>query len=59
MKRQLHQVSPDKKLIIILDNGSIHKSRKVRVFVKKQGWGELFFLPPYSPDYNSIERFWL
>lgn len=27
--RQLHQASPNKKLIIILDNGSIHKSRKV------------------------------
>lgn len=57
--RQLHKASPDKKLIIILDNGSIHKSRKVQAFVKKQGWVELFFLPPYSPEYNPIERFWL
>lgn len=57
--RQLHQESPDKKLIIIIDNGSIHKSRKVQAFVKKQGWIELFFLPLYSPEYNPIERLWM
>ncbi len=41
--RQLHKASPDKKLIIILDNGPIHKSRKVQAFIKKKGWVELFF----------------
>lgn len=56
---QLHKANPDKKLMIILDNSSIHKSKKVRAFVKKHGWVELFFLPPYSPEYNPIERFWL
>lgn len=44
--------------MLILDNGSIHKSRKVQAFVKKQDWVELFFLPPYSPEYNPVERFW-
>ena len=37
----------------------IHKSKKVRAFVKKHDWVQLFFLPPYSPEYNPIERFWL
>ncbi len=55
---QLHKAYPTKKLIIILDNGSIHKSKKVQLFIKKQDWVELFFLPPYSPEYNPIERFW-
>ena len=55
---QLHQSWPDKKLIIILDNGSIHKSKKVQKFILKHGWVELFYLPPYSPEYNPIERFW-
>ena len=45
--------------MIILDNGSIHKSKKAKGFVKKHDWVELFFLPPYSPEYNPIERFWL
>jgi transposase len=55
---QLHQSWPDKKLIIILDNGSIHKSKKVQKFILKHGWVKLFYLPPYSPEYNPIERFW-
>jgi len=55
---QLHKSFPDKKLMLILDNGSIHKSKKVQAFAKKHDWVELFFLPPYSPEYNLIERFW-
>ena len=55
---QLHKAHPNKKLAIILDNGSIHKSKKVQKFVTKHEWVELFFLPPYSPEYNPIERFW-
>jgi transposase len=55
---QLHQSNPHKKLMIILDNGSIHKSKKVQEFITKRDWIKLFFLPPYSPEYNPIERFW-
>lgn len=55
---QLHQAYKNKKLVIILDNGSIHRSIKVQKFVKKHAWVELFFLPPYSPEYNPIEMFW-
>ena len=55
---QLHKANPDKKLMIILDNGPIHKSKKVKSFIQKHQWVELFFLPPYSPEYNPIERFW-
>lgn len=57
--RQLHQSNPGKKMMIILDNGPIHKSKKVQKFVQTNPWVELLFLPPYSPEYNPIERFWL
>lgn len=58
--RQLHKSNPNKKLMLILDNGSIHKSKKVKSFIKKnQAWVQLFHLPPYSPEFNPIERFWL
>lgn len=56
--RQLHQAKPNKKLLIVLDNGSIHKSGKVKRFVEKNDWLELLYLPPYSPEYNPIEMFW-
>ena len=56
---QLHQNYRHKKIVLILDNGSIHHSNKVKRFVKTHDWIELFFLPPYSPEYNPMERFWL
>jgi len=43
-----------KRNILICDNASWHKKKSL-------DWGELEpqFLPPYSPDYNPIERLWL
>jgi transposase len=45
---------PTKRRILILDNASWHKAARLR-------WHhfECLFLPPYSPDFNPIERFWL
>ena len=48
-----------KKIVLILDNASSHKSNKVAEFVeihKKRL--ELLFLPPYSPELNPVERVW-
>jgi transposase len=40
--------------VVICDNASWHR-------VKSLNWGalEVVFLPPYSPDFNPIERLWL
>lgn len=45
---------PDKRLMLVLDNASWHK-------VKSLNWHHIepMYLPPYSPDFNPIERFWL
>lgn len=58
---QLHKANPNKKLMIILDNDLIHKSKEVQKLVRKNDWVKLFFLPAYSPEDNPIERFcqWL
>lgn len=56
---QLHQSFPGQLLVLILDNCSIHRSKKVKAFVAKTPWLELQPLAPYSPEYNPIERFWL
>ncbi|MCC5791634.1 MAG: transposase [Legionellaceae bacterium] len=32
---QPHKANPDKKMMIILDNGPIHKSKKVQRFLQK------------------------
>lgn len=50
----------DKPLTVILDNASIHKAKSIAPLTKwlaKQGV-TLYFLPPYSPELNRIERLW-
>jgi len=41
---------------VILDNAAFHRKKALR----KLAWGKirLLFLPPYSPDYNRIEKSW-
>jgi len=40
---------------IIMDNAAIHKSRETRERIEAAGC-HLLFLPPYSPDFNPIEK---
>lgn len=41
--------------IVVMDNLSVHKSKRVERLVEEAGC-ELLFLPPYSPDMNPIEE---
>ena len=43
--------------MVIMDNASFHKSSRIRELIE-QAECELLFLPPYSPDFNKIEKFW-
>jgi transposase len=44
-------------LAFIMDNATWHKTFEVKDFCKKNNI-TLLFLPPYSPEYNPIERVW-
>ena len=44
-----------KKSVVIMDNCSIHHVEEVKTLLDEAGI-LLFFLPPYSPDYNPIEN---
>jgi DDE superfamily endonuclease len=46
---------PQDKSIIVLDNCAIHRVNAIREIVEAQGV-LMFFLPPYSPDFNPIEE---
>ena len=49
--------SLEKGTVIVMDNASFHC--KKRLFSAAQNAGcKLLFLPPYSPELNSIEKFW-
>ena len=41
--------------IVVMDNLSVHKSRRIERLVEEAGC-TLLFLPPYSPDLNPIEE---
>jgi len=43
--------------IVVLDNLGSHKVEGVREAIEAAG-AELFYLPPYSPDFNPIELCW-
>jgi len=49
--KHMQRYSKNKKMVMVLDNASWHITSKIN-------WGRIkpFFLPPYSPDYNPIER---
>ena len=53
-------VYPDDPLVLVLDNVSYHHSADVQaLFALLQPRVQVLWLPPYSPDLNPIERFWL
>jgi transposase len=49
-----------KPLVVILDNASVHKAKEIEPLLKVlAGKGlKLYFLPPYSPELNRIEKLW-
>lgn len=43
--------------LLIMDNLSPHKSELTLSLIAQSG-AEVLFLPPYSPDFNPIEKMW-
>jgi len=43
--------------VVVMDNLAPHKSAAVREAIEATG-AEVWFLPPYSPDFNPIESMW-
>jgi transposase len=50
---QLAKETAGRKVVLVLDNASWHKAKSL-------AWHDIrpFYLPPYSPDLNPIERLW-
>jgi len=48
-----------RKIYMILDNVRYHHAKKLKPFLENnKDKLELVFLPPYSPDFNPMERVW-
>lgn len=55
---EIKQKYPGKIIIMVLDNCKSHFTEKVQKFLDANKNFFLLFLPPYSPDFNVIERLW-
>ena len=52
--KELSKRSKDKKLIIVMDRASWHKSQGLELPKNIK----IILLPPYSPELNPVERLW-
>lgn len=49
---KLSEKFKDKKIVLIMDNASFHKSKKLKIPKNIK----IYFIPPYSPELNPQER---
>ena len=55
--KKIKEKYPNKEIIIILDNAKYNHANYTTTYAELLGI-TLFFLPPYSPNLNLIERLW-
>jgi transposase len=56
---QLCRAYPDRPLLLVLDNASIHTARLVAAWLAEHPWVELLYLPAYSGHReNPVEKVW-
>lgn len=55
---QLQARNKDRTLVLVADNSSVHKAKRVMKFMEDHPRVKLFFLPAYSPEYNPTEQVW-
>jgi len=58
LKNVLYQYRHVSKIIMVLDNVAYHHANRIQKWLKNHPKLELFFLPPYSPELNAVERAW-
>jgi len=56
--KKLAKIYQSRKIFLIWDNASWHKSRKIRKFLKTTEQFTLFNFPPYTPELNPQEHIW-
>ncbi len=55
---QMLQHHKRRHLVVVMDQASPHTSKMTKAFIAKQKRLHVFYLPPYSPDFNPDEEVW-
>ena len=56
--RQMLFHHPRRHLVVVMDQATPHTSKMTRKFIENQKRLHVFYLPPYSPDWNPDEKVW-
>jgi len=51
----LPELTPDS--TIVMDNAAFHRKKRLEL-IALESCHKVVFLPPYSPEYNPIEKLW-
>ena len=56
--KQILQHHKRRHVVVVMDQARPHTSKKTRAFIESQKRLHVFYLPPYSPDWNPDEKVW-
>jgi transposase len=55
---QLLREHPRRHVVVVMDQAAPHTSKATRAFIDAKPRLHVFYLPPYSPDWNPDEKVW-
>lgn len=55
---QLLKHHKNRHLVVVMDRATPHTCKNTKTFIHKQKRLHIFYLPPYSPDFNPDEQVW-
>jgi transposase len=55
---QMLRHHPRRHLVVVMDRAKPHTSKVTKAFIDKQKRLHVFYLPPYSPEFNPDEKVW-
>jgi transposase len=56
--KQLLRQHPGRHVVVVMDQARPHTSKMTKAFIETRPRLHVFYLPPYSPDWNPDEKVW-
>jgi transposase len=56
--KQLLRQHPSRHIVVVMDQARPHTSKMTKAFIESRERLHVFYLPPYSPDWNPDEKVW-
>lgn len=56
--KQLLRQHPSRHIVVVMDQARPHTSKMTKAFIESRSRLHVFYLPPYSPDWNPDEKVW-